>query len=127
MPELERFPATRIVSTPSALNAASLPPDAIALRIAPDELLLLGAVPVPTLHDPHAIIARETSFMGAWLGVDEAMQWLAHHCEWELPRARPAFAQGEIAGLPVKLWLEAQRVLVLVQQPFAVDLEERLA
>ena len=127
MPKLERFPATRIVSTLAALNAAAFPSDAIALRTAPDEVLLFGSARLPALSDPHAIIAQETSFVGAWLAADDAAEWLARQCEWELPRIRPAFAQGEIAGLPIKLWLEPQRVLVLVQQPFAVDLEERLA
>ena len=127
MQRLDRFPVTRIVATAGALDAMKLPANALAMRTAPDELLVLGLPAPPMLTDGFAIIVDDTSFMGAWLDVDVAKIWLAHHCEWELPAQRPVFAQGEIAGLPVKLWLEARRMLVLVQQPYAFELGERLA
>jgi len=42
-----------------------------------------------------------------------ALDFLERSCEWELPRARPAFAQGMVAGLPLKLWFEPERVLLI--------------
>jgi hypothetical protein len=32
-----------------------------------------------------------------------------------------------VAGLPVKLWFEAERVLFVVAAPYATDLAERMA
>jgi hypothetical protein len=43
-----------------------------------------------------------------------------------LPTARPAFAQGAVANIPLKLWFEHDRVLFIVQSPFAADFEERM-
>jgi hypothetical protein len=54
------------------------------------------------------------------------MDFLTRECEWELPRDRPAFAQGAVAGLAMKLWFEHGRVLFVVPAPFAHELEERL-
>jgi hypothetical protein len=76
--------------------------------------------------DPHAIIAPEGSFMGMWLPLAEALEYLERACAWELPTARPAFAQGAVANIPLKLWFEHDRVLFIVQSPFAADFEERM-
>ena len=65
------------------------------------------------------------SFFGGWIAPALALAVLERECEWEVPHARPAFAQGMVAGLPVKLWFESERVLVLVAAPFAHDLAER--
>jgi hypothetical protein len=99
------------------------------LRFAPDEALVTGDV-APGLVaglDPHAIVERESGFVAAWLPVSEALPLLARTCAFELPRERPAFAQGSVAEIPVKLWLETDRILLLAPRPFAADLEERLA
>ncbi len=76
--------------------------------------------------DEYAIIVPEGGFVGQWVTAPEALALLVHHCEWELPRARPAFAQGMVAGVPVKLWLEESRVLFVVPAPFAADFQERV-
>jgi hypothetical protein len=127
VPALERLNATRIVATPAALDAAAWPQGALVLRIAPDEAIVTADVGQDLIlpHDPHAIVVRETGFAAAWVAADEALAFLERSCEWELPGERPAFAQGAVAGLPVKLWLERDRVLFIVHAPFAVDLEER--
>lgn len=124
MPELKRFAATRIVATPAALDAARWPQDALALRIAPDEVLVTAAVSAEIVNDPHAIVVPDAGFAGVWIDADEALDFLERSCEWELPAARPAFAQGAVAGLPVKLWFEQERVLFIVPAPYAADLEE---
>ncbi len=126
MPKLDRFPLTRIVSTPALLDGIQTSTTAIVMRTAPDELFWLGSPAAPVINDPHAIIEHDTSFVGTWLSTQAATAWVSANCEWQLPTTRPVFAQGEVAGLPVKLWIEPRRMLVLVQQPFAADLGERL-
>jgi glycine cleavage system aminomethyltransferase T len=118
--------ATRIIATPRALDRAAWPADSLALRLAEDELLVTGDVTTTVLEDPHAILEPETGFSSAWIASDEALATLAATCAWELPSERPAFAQGSVADIPVKLWIEADRVLFLVATPYAAELEERL-
>ena len=38
----------------------------------------------------------------------------------------PAFAQGAVADIPVKLWFEDDEVLIITPAPLAADLAERL-
>lgn len=122
----DRFIGTRIVALPSALDAASWPDGALVFRVAPDEVLVGSEVDAPMIADPHAIVERETGFSGVWLDAAAARGVLERECDWELPVDRPAFAQGMVAGLPVKLWFERDRVLFIVAAPFAEDLMERL-
>ena len=125
MPVLNRIQGTRIASTPAAIDTAQFPAGAIALRFAADEVFVTAAVAPSAVyaHDPHAIVEPDAGFVGAWVSAAEANTLLAQHCEWALPRHRPAFAQGAVAGLAMKLWFEAERVLLLVPAPFATDLE----
>ena len=125
MPVLELIPATRIVSTEEAIDAAAIPPDTIALRLAPDELLLLGSGPF-SVDDEHAIVAADLGWSGVWLAASEADHFLRHACEWEPPPLRPAFAQGMVAHLAVKVWFENERTLFLVPSPLASEFQERL-
>lgn len=137
MPVLERFTATRIVARPPAIDSAVWPEGTLAFRFAPDEVLVTPAVNVTALDDPHAIVELETGFSGVWLDHVTAIDVLERECDWELPQGmrqwgngsavdRPAFAQGLVAGLPVKIWFERDRVLFIVASPLAVDLTERL-
>lgn len=143
-----RLEATRILAAPAALDDANWPEGAAILRIAADEVLVIGvaqvsrtgsSLPIPAaLHaagglappdsvaDPHAIVERETGFSGAWLPAEEAAAILSRTCAWELPVERPAFAQGAVAEVPVKLLLEEDRLLIAVQTPLAQELEDRL-
>jgi hypothetical protein len=43
-----------------------------------------------------------------------------------VPNGRPAFAQGAVAGIPTKLWLEDDQVLFIVPAPYAADFAERM-
>ena len=126
MPVLDRFTATRIVSTPKAIDAALWPTGARVFRLAPDEVLVTAVVNAAAIDDPHAIVERETGFSSAWLDHVTAIDVLERECDWELPHERPAFGQGLVAGLPVKVWFERERVLFIVASPFAPDLMERL-
>lgn len=127
MHALKRLPATRIVATPAALDAADWPAGALVLRFAADEVWVSAAETAVALAarvpDAHALVEPDGSFAGAWLAAETAAAFLARACEWEPPAARPAFAQGMVAGLAVKLWFEAERVLILVPAPYAAELE----
>ncbi|WP_420628207.1 hypothetical protein [Candidatus Leptofilum sp.] len=129
MPELKRIAATRIVATPHALDSADIPQSSLALRFAADELFItppLQDETIITAHDPHAILVREGGFAGTWLPAAEAAAFLAHSCEWEIPNGRPTFAQGAIAGIPAKLWLDDDQVLFIVPAPYAAEFAERM-
>jgi len=125
VPALERMFFTRIVATPAALDAVVWPDEAIVLRIAPDEALVSATLGPNDVADPHAIVEPETGFCGLWCNRGESAAFLWRECDWELPAHRPAFAQGAIAGLPVKLWLTDDQVLFVVAAPFAADFAER--
>ncbi|MBM4425204.1 MAG: hypothetical protein FJ030_17800 [Chloroflexi bacterium] len=124
---LNRIHATRIVATPSALDSAQWPDDRLVFRIAADEALITPPMANAVVSDPYAIVVADSGFAGAWLPMEEALPLLEHACEWELPRERPAFAQGSVAGIPAKLWIEKDRVLLIVPAPFVADFEERMA
>ena len=126
-PVFERVHTTRIVATPAALDAARWPAGHVALRTAADEVLITPPLASPQVADEHAIVLADGSFFGGWIAPASALAVLERECEWEVPHARPAFAQGMVAGLPVKLWFESERVLVLVAEPLAHDLAERFA
>lgn len=132
MPALKRIAATRVVAAPAALDVAQAagiwPTTRIALRFAPDELFVTGVVaPAAILAlDPHAIVVPEGGYAGVWLPVAAALDLLARTCEWAPPTTRPAFAQGMVAGLPLKLWFEPKRVLFLLPAPYAQEFEERM-
>jgi len=127
---LRRLEATRVLATPKALDAlVEQPPwhsSALAFRIAPDELLVTATPDFEVAGDPHAIVERETAFSYVWLDEATAERFLDRECEWRRPDARPALAQGEVAGIPAKLWFEAGRTLVLTPAAFAAAFQRRL-
>ena len=119
MPVLKRIAATRIVAKAAALDAADIPQNSLALRFAADELFV-----TPPLHDETIILAHD--LQPCLREVVRIAEFLQQHCEWEVPNGRPAFAQGAVAGIPTKLWLEAERVLFIVPAPYAADFAERM-
>jgi hypothetical protein len=96
--------------------------------LAPDEVLVTAAVDATVVDDPHAIVEQETGFSSVWLDRPTALDFLQRECDWDLLSAagRSALAQGLVAGLPMKVWFEADRVLFIVASPFAAELAERL-
>lgn len=121
---LERLLARRIVALPEALDKAAFTGDTLVLRVAADEVLLIPEADVTT-DDPHAISEIESGFAGVWLESKTALDFLERTCTWQLPSERPAFAQGAVADLPVKLYFEEDRILILTPAPYAADFEER--
>ncbi|MFM2106388.1 MAG: hypothetical protein RL338_1420 [Chloroflexota bacterium] len=129
-PELRSLPSRRVVATPEALDAARWSGGSTVLRLAPDEALGVGATAV-AVDDPAAIDLPEAGFVGAWLSADELAALVVPHLEWPLPAARPALAQGKVAGVPAKLWLapagDARGAALLVTHAaLAHELADRL-
>lgn len=122
---LETLRGVRVMASHEALDAARWDEQAVVLRFASDDVFAVGATGI-ALTDEHAIIAEETGFVGAWLTVDELDERVIPHIEWPLPDARPSLAQGFIAGVPAKLWLTADRALLLCAAAYAHELAERL-
>lgn len=120
---LEPLDATRLVATPEALDAADWS-EGIVMRTAPDEVLLIGGH-APSLKDPHAIIESDAGWVGAWLNESESEALFRRTANWTLPTVRPVFAQGMVSHLPVKLWLEADRVLWVVPRSLGYEFEHR--
>jgi hypothetical protein len=124
--ELERLVGKRVVADPDALDRATWFGDGVlVLRIAPDDALGLDALDVD-VADEHAIIEDEPGFVGAWLTMDALDALVIPHLEWSLPDARPALAQGNIGGVPGKLWLTEDGALLLTAAAYADDLVGRL-
>lgn len=123
---LEPMSVTRVVSTSEALDDAGFSGDSIVLRTAPDEVLVLPPQHVE-VDDAHAVIVEDSGWYGGWVPCAVAEVFLRNNCTWELPTARPSFAQGRVADAPVKLWLESERVLFLVPHVAAHDLMRRMA
>ena len=94
------------------------------LRIAPDELLVIGAASVEVTGEH--LVVDEAGFVGWWLTLDEVREQVQPTLDWPLPTARPALAQGLVAGVPAKLWLTEDRALLLSAAAYAHELEERL-
>ena len=129
-PRLRRLEATRVSATPGTLDSLiERPPwsaGALTFRTAPDELLVAATPDFEVAGDPHAIVERETAFSYVWLDGTTAERFLDRECEWRRPGARPALAQGEVAGVPAKLWFESGRTLILTPAPYAAAFERRL-
>ena len=113
----------RVVATPAALDAAELPDGASMLRIAPDDAIVTGAATL-TLADPFAIIEPEYAFVH-WRLTPEEFDTVTDHIEWPLPDAGQ-LGQGLIAGVPAKIMVTSDHVLLIVSAGLAHELLERL-
>jgi hypothetical protein len=122
---LETLHGHRIVASPKAIDALDGTVEQ-SVRVAPDELFVLGAGPPPDVDDEHAIVVPESGFVGCWLDSDELAS-VVRHLEWPLPANRPSVAQGFVAGVPAKLWLTSNRALLVCAAAYAHELTERLS
>ena len=125
MPAPEQLVAWRVAADPASLDAAEWPAEVTVLRIAPDEALVLGAAPVE-VGDPYAIVEPEEGFCAVAMSRAELEAWIARNAEWALPEGDRVFAQGGAAGLPVKVWVDGDRALLITRASLSRDLEERL-
>jgi len=120
----EPIHALRVVASPDALDDLAWTDEVAALRLASDDLLAVGAASVQ-VNGEHLVV-DEAGFVGWWLTPDEIREHVHPHIDWPLPTARPALAQGLVAGVPAKLWLSEDRALLLCAAAYAHELEERL-
>lgn len=118
----EPLPGTRVVAVSTTLDGLWTDGGAV-LRVSDDEALVIGARAV--VDDATAVVEDEAGFVGWWLTPDE-LAGVAHHIEWTMPQARPALAQGLVAGVPARLWLTDESALLLVPTAYAHELMERL-
>ncbi len=119
----EPLTGIRVVAAPAALDALAWPDGVAALRFAADDLFALDATRAG-LSD--AIVEEERGFVGLWLSLEELDDLVLEHVDWPLPEMRPALAQGLIAGVPAKLWLTNDRILLLTAAAYAHELLERM-
>ena len=132
MPALEPLTGIRMVASQTAIDGARWQSeDALALRLAPDELLVLAPEGVRVFEDG-AIYDVETGFAGAWL-TGEQLDVVRRHTEWSVPVDGHGIAQGKVAGVPVKLRTGDPAVrptdapaLLVVQTAHADELRRRL-
>lgn len=120
----ELIPALRVVASPQVLDEVTWADGVVALRLAWDDLLVIGAASVEVAGEH--LVVDEAGFVGWWLTPEEVVAHVLPHVDWPLPTARPALAQGLIAGVPAKLWLTEDRALLLCAAAYAHELEERL-
>ena len=144
MLEIARFRACVVECHGSApaLDALAVPSGVQALRVAPDELLLL-APPARADELLRRAMAHLAVVEAEALAVDQSDGWtifgLPGHLPGDegmtalrqlvlmpLPRRRPAFVQGALAGGPAKLVLLPEIVLLLVPYPLRDHVAGRL-
>jgi hypothetical protein len=120
---LEPLRGLRVVADPAAIETARWHGgDVTVLRFAPDDAFGIGAEGVE-VDDADAIVEAEVGFSGARIAIGDVVD----HLEWSLPGARPALAQGSIAGVPAKLWLAADGdVLLVAATAYADELAGRI-
>jgi len=120
----EALIGARIVAAPEVLDGLlPLPEGRVALRLAADELFVLGKY--RAIFPEPGIVEDEHGFVGWWLTTDEVAE-IAHQVEWTIPATRPVLAQGLVAGVPARLWLTDDRALLLCAAAYAYELVERL-
>jgi hypothetical protein len=121
--EPEPLTGIRVVATAAAIDDAVLPTGSTMLRIATDDALVTGVSSL-TVDDPFAIIEPEFTFVHWQLTAAEFAE-VVHHIEWELPQ-RGALGQGLIAGVPAKIVIGDDDVLLIVSAGLAHELTARL-
>jgi hypothetical protein len=126
VPAAEILRGRRIVATPAAIDSAGWPDDAVVLRIAPDDVLVVGDGPID-VSDPDSIVEPDTGWCALWMSEERALKILSHQAAWRPPPDRPVLAQGMVAGLAAKVYLDGARSMIIVAAPFAAELEERLS
>lgn len=119
----EPLTGIRVVAAPATLDALTWPDGVAALRFAADDLFALGATKA---EGADAIVEDERGFVGWWLSLEDLDDLVLGHVDWPLPETWPALAQGLIAGVPAKLWLTNDRVLLLTAAAYAHELMDRL-
>lgn len=127
MPAVDLRPArgSRVVADPAALDAATVPAGVVVLRLAPDEALVLGDGSVTVADDPFALVVSDHGWSVAALAWPDFDRVVRPHLEWPVHPTR-GLAQGRVAGVPAKLWMTDDGVLLVAPTCHADELTERL-
>ena len=120
MPVPERLTAVRVAAAPAALDQAAWREGTLVLRLAADEVLVVGDDP-GSIGDLYAVIEADGGWAAIELDRDQAAGLFSAHCEWEPPVE--GLGQGLLAGIPAKVWVEPERVLVVVPVSMAHELD----
>ena len=127
MPAPEPLLGWRVVARPDALDALERAGLGTALRLAPDDLLLIGPGAPPAVDDGDAIVVPDAGFVAWSLDATALRSAVEEHVDWELPSGRPALAQGLVAAVPAKLWLaEDGTARLICLAAYADELRERV-
>jgi hypothetical protein len=113
----------RVVAKAAAIDAAVLPHGSTLLRIAPDDAIVTGAATL-SIDDAFAIVEPEYAFVH-WRLSPVEFESVGHHIEWPLPPIGQ-LGQGLIAGVPAKIVITSEDVLLIVSAGLAHELAERL-
>lgn len=124
MPVPESLRALRVVADPAALDSADWPPECDVLRLAADEILVLGTEAID-IDDPEAIVFEDHGFCAVRMPLNRIQDWLAREAEWTLP-TDGQLIQGMAAGLPVKIWCRGDEATLITRASLRHDLEARL-
>jgi hypothetical protein len=120
----EELHGLRVVAEPDAIDSAMAEHHGTVLRIAPDDALVLDTSTI-SVDDPHAIVEPEHAFVH-WRLTPHEFTDVARHIEWPLP-AIGELGQGLIAGVPAKIAIGQDDVLLVVSASLAHELMERLS
>ena len=138
MLELARTEAAFVscMGAAEALDAVHVPKTVTAVRVAPDELMLLGApgsaakivgMASKALRgtDDDALVTDVTDGWIIWtLGGEDAHDAFERLSMLELPQA--GIVQGDVARLPVKVVVDGTRLHMAVPSSWAAYLHERI-
>jgi hypothetical protein len=127
VPAPEPLRGWRLVARPEALDALERAGLGTALRLATDDLLLIGPGACPAVDDSDAIVVPDTGFVAWTLDAAALRSLVDEHVDWDLPAGRPALAQGLVAAVPAKLWLaEDGSARLVCLAAYAAELQERV-
>jgi hypothetical protein len=121
--EPEPLHGLRVVARPAALDSVAPGADGLVLRIAPDDAIVTGTAPL-TVDDPFAIVEPEYTFV-LWKLTPAEFAGIRRHIEWPLPTSGQ-LGQGLIAGVPAKILIASDHVLLVVSAGLAHEMLERL-
>ena len=97
------------------------------MRLAPDDLLLIGPGAAPAVDDGDAIVVADAGFVAWTLEAAALRSLMEERVDWELPASRPALVQGVVAAVPAKLWLDEDGTARLIcLAAYAAELQERV-
>ncbi len=115
----------RVAASAEALDRLATEVDRRVLRLADDEALVLDRPPTG-LTDPDAIVVEDGGWVSIAMTETEIADLMVRSADWSPPEVRPTLAQGMVAGLPTKIWLDGDESFVLTYATLAAEATERL-